>query len=120
MPVVAIIGTHTLVYTSEPEAVRAIFRDVFGFATVDDGDGWLIFELPPAELGVHPGENRVHHEVCLMCDEINATKAELEAKGIEFAGEPVDEGWGISVTMRLPGGADILLYEPRHKTAIAT
>jgi hypothetical protein len=114
----AIVGAHMLVYTSEPEAVRAIFRDVFGFDHVDDGDGWLIFALPPAELGVHPAEYHVRHDVSLMCDDIESTKEELEAKGIEFRGEPVDEGWGIGVTMRLPGGAELLLYEPRHKTAI--
>ena len=114
----AIIGAHALVYTSEPEAVRAIFRDVFGFDHVDDGDGWLIFALPPAELGVHPAEFELRRDVSLMCDDIQATKAELEAKGIEFEGDPVDEGWGIGVTMRLPGGAELLLYEPRHRLAI--
>jgi len=62
----AIIGVHTLIYTSEPEAVRAIFRDVFGWEYVDDGEGWLIFALPPAELGVHPAEHLVRQDVSLM------------------------------------------------------
>jgi catechol 2,3-dioxygenase-like lactoylglutathione lyase family enzyme len=115
---VAITGFHALIYTSEPEAVRAVFRDVFGFEHVDAGDGWLIFKLPPAELGIHPAEHSVRRDVSLMCDDIRATMAELKEKGIEFAGEPEDEGFGIGVTMVLPGGAEVLLYEPRHPTAI--
>ncbi len=80
----AIIGTHALLYTSEPDAVRAILRDVFGWRHVDAGEGWLIFALPPAELGVHPGEgptfdSGVRHQVALMCDEIGATVDELRA-----------------------------------------
>jgi catechol 2,3-dioxygenase-like lactoylglutathione lyase family enzyme len=114
---VAITGVHALVYTSEPDAARAVFRDVFGWNHVDAGDGWLIFALPPAELAVHPSE-QTKHEVCLMCDDLEATMAELRAKGVEFGGEPMDEGFGITVTMRLPGGAELLLYEPRHPTAI--
>ena len=113
----AITGVHALIYTSEPEAVRATFRDVFGFHHVDAGDGWLIFRLPPAELGIHPAE-RPKHEFALMCDDLEATLAELGARGIEFAGEPKDESYGITTVMRLPGGAEIQLYEPRHPTAI--
>jgi predicted enzyme related to lactoylglutathione lyase len=114
----AITGVHALIYTSEPEAVRAVFRDVFGWQHIDAGDGWLIFALPPAELGVHPAEYIVRRDVSLMCDDIRATMAELQAKGIQFAGKPEDEGFGIGVTMLLPGGAEVLLYEPRHPTAI--
>jgi hypothetical protein len=115
---VAIVGVHGLVYTSEPEAVRAIFRDVFGWEHVDAGDGWLIFRLPPAELGVHPSEDVHTRDLLLMCDDLEATMAELGARGIEFRGEPQDEGFGITVTMLLPGGAELMLYEPRHPTAI--
>jgi hypothetical protein len=115
---VAITGVHALVYTSEPDAVRAVFRDVLGWDHVDDGGGWLIFALPPAEVGVHPSEHVTRRDVSLMCDDIHATMAELREKGIEFDGEPVDEGWGIGATMLLPGGAELLLYEPRHETAI--
>jgi hypothetical protein len=113
-----ITGAHVLIYTSEPEAVRAAFRDVFGWKHVDDGDGWLIFALPPAELGVHPGDTP-GHQLSLMCDDIVATMAELRSKGIEFQGEPEDMGYGISVTMLLPGGAEMQLYEPRHATPLA-
>jgi hypothetical protein len=115
---VAVTGAHALIYTSEPEAVRQIFRDAFGFEHVDAGAGWLIFKLPPAELGVHPDEYSVRRDVSLMCDDIRATMDELKAKGIQFAGEPQDEGFGIGVTMILPGGTELLLYEPRHETAI--
>ena len=115
----AITGVHALIYTSEPEAVRAIFREVFRWEHVEGGGGWLIFALPPAELGVHPAEGAARHEVSLMCDDINATTAELREKGIEFDGEAVDEGWGVTATMLLPGGTRLLLYEPRHATAIS-
>jgi catechol 2,3-dioxygenase-like lactoylglutathione lyase family enzyme len=114
---VGVTGFHALVYTSEPEAVRAVFRDVFGWKHVDAGDGWLIFALPPGEVAAHPAE-QPRQELCLMCDDLEATVAELQAQGIEFDGEPKDEGFGITITMRLPGGADLLLYEPRHPTAI--
>lgn len=119
----AITGVHVLLYTSEPEAVRAIFRDVFGWRHVDDGDGWLIFALPPAELGVHPAEGPSYeagtrHQFSLMCDDVGATVDELRSKGIEVVGEPEDEGYGITTTVRLPGGLDVMLYEPRHRTAI--
>jgi len=114
---VSITGVHALVYTSEPEEVRAIFRDVFGWEHVDAGDGWLIFALPPAELGVHPGDS-ARHELSLMCDDLSATMAELYAKGIEFEGEPSEQGYGRSVTVLLPGGLEMQLYQPHHPTAI--
>lgn len=113
----AVTGFHALIYTSEPEAVRAIFRDVFEFEHVDAGEGWLIFRLPPAELGIHPAE-RSKHEISLMCDDLEATMAELRARGVEFTREPQDEGYGITTVMRLPGGSEVQLYEPRHPTAI--
>src|SRR3982074_402413 len=116
----AIIGTHALLYTSEPEAVRAIFRDVFGWKHVDGGHGWLIFALPPAELGIHPGEgptfdSRVRHQLSLMCGDLTTTVAELRSKGVEIRGEPENQGYGIFTTIALPGGLDVLLYQPRHE-----
>jgi hypothetical protein len=120
----AIRGTHLLLYTSEPEALRAMLRDVFTLASVDAGDGWLIFAVPPAELGVHPAEgpsyeSGAHHQVSFMCDDIGATVADLRGRGVRIDGEPKDEGWGISVMMTLPGNCQVQLYEPRHATAIA-
>jgi catechol 2,3-dioxygenase-like lactoylglutathione lyase family enzyme len=119
-----IIGAHVLLYTPEPEALRATLLDAFGWKHVDAGDGWLIFALPPAELGVHPAEGPTHesgvrHQFSLMCDDIEATMRELRAKGIEVKGEPADEGFGITVMLNLPGGVEVLLYEPRHAVAIA-
>jgi predicted enzyme related to lactoylglutathione lyase len=119
----AIIGTHALLYTSEPEAVRGLFRDVFGWKHVDAGHGWLIFALPPAELGIHPAEGPtfeggVRHQLSFMCDDIHQTIADLRSKGIEVRGEPQDEGYGIATSVVLPGGLDVVLHEPRHDTAI--
>jgi hypothetical protein len=89
---------------------------------VDAGEGWLIFALPPAELGVHPAdgptwESGVRHQLTFMCDDLEATIRELEAKGVEVKGDPEDEGWGITVMIGLPGGVEVLLYEPRHPVA---
>jgi predicted enzyme related to lactoylglutathione lyase len=116
----AITGVHTLLYTSEPDAVRAVLRDVFGWRFVDEGGGWLIFALPPAEMGVHPAEgpSGAHHQVSLMCDDITATVADLAARGVEVRGAPNDQGWGVTTTLVLPGGLEMMLYEPRHATAI--
>ena len=118
-----IVGAHVLLYTTEPEALRATLRDVFGWHHVDAGDGWLIFRLPPAELGVHPAEGPTYasgmrHQLTLMCDDIHATVRELRSKGIEVRGEPEDEGWGISVMTVLPGGVEVMVYEARHRAAI--
>jgi hypothetical protein len=112
-----ITGTHTIFYTSEPDALRAVLRDVFEFPHVDAHDGWLIFALPPAELGIHPGD-APSHEISFMCEDINETVAELKAKGIAFEGEPQPAGFGVMATMLLPGGVRAIVYEPRHKTAI--
>jgi predicted enzyme related to lactoylglutathione lyase len=119
----AIIGTHCLLYTSEPEAVRELLRDVFGWQHVDAGEGWLIFAAPPAEMGVHPTEGPgqsvlAHHQVSLMRDDLEATLADLRERGVEVAGEPRNAGYGIVATLRLPGGLDMDLYQPRHPTAI--
>src|SRR5688572_1028561 len=119
----AITGAHMLLYTSEPEKLRAVLRDVFQWKHVDAGEGWLIFALPPAEIGVHPAEGPTYedgmrHQITLMCDDIRATSRELTAKGIEVKGEPVDEGYGITVMLGLPGGVEVMLYEPRHPVAI--
>lgn len=111
----AITGVHALLYTPEADALRALLRDVIGWDHVDDGGGWLIFRLPPAELGVHPAE-ATSQELSLMCDDVRATMDELRARGVTFKDEPHDEGWGVAVTMVLPGGLEMLLYEPRHAT----
>lgn len=113
-----ITGTHALFYSKEAEALRTVLRDVLGFDHVDDGGGWLIFRLPPAELGVHPTDGPASHELSFMCDDIEATVAELATQGIVFEGTPNDVGWGVVTTMVLPGDVKVLLYEPRHSTAV--
>jgi hypothetical protein len=119
----AIIGTHMLLYSSEAEALRAMLRDVFGLKSVDAGSGWLIFAMPPSELGVHPSEgptyeSGVRHQIAFMCDDIHKTVADLRSKGVQIDGEPQDEGYGITIMMTLPGNVAVMLYEPRHATAI--
>ena len=101
----------------DPDADRGFLSEVLELSSVDAGGGWLIFALPPAELGVHPAE-KPSHELSLMCDDLDATVAELRAKGIEFRGEPENQGFGTVITMVLPGGLDMILYQPRHVTAI--
>ena len=113
----AITGVHALLYTSAPDELRAVLRDVLGWDHVDAGGGWLIFKLPPAELGIHP-DSSAHHELSLMCDDLDATIEQLRAKGVEFRGEPDDRRFGRAIAMVLPGGVDVLLYEPAHETAI--
>jgi predicted enzyme related to lactoylglutathione lyase len=115
---VAITAAHVILYTPEAEAVRAFFRDVVGWEHVDAGHGWLIFAAPPTELAVHPSEGSTQHELYLHCDDIQATVAELGAKGVEFRGEPEERAYGIQATMVLPGGLEVGLYEPRHETAV--
>lgn len=121
----SIIGAHALLYSSQADATRAMLRDVFGLNHVDAGGGWLIFTLPPAELGIHPFEGSVGsdgapHKVSFMCDDIQKTAAELRAKGVSVRGEPKDEGFGITVMVDLPGGSEVMLYQPRHPVAIDT
>lgn len=114
-----IIGAHTLIYSSQAEELRDVFREVFGLDHVDAGHGWLIFNLPPAEIAVHPAaEDEAHHEVTLMCDNLETTMATLSARGIEFVGGVHEEPWGLVTRMRLPGDVEMMLYEPRHPTAI--
>jgi catechol 2,3-dioxygenase-like lactoylglutathione lyase family enzyme len=110
-------GVHAIVYSSDAEKARAFFRDTLGYNFADAGRGWLIFALPPAELACHPAEMGGapgKHELYFMCDKIDATVSELKAKGVEFT-EPVsDQGWGLVTRLRIPGGGEIGLYEPRH------
>jgi catechol 2,3-dioxygenase-like lactoylglutathione lyase family enzyme len=113
-----ITGAHAIIFSEDAEAVRAFLRDVLGFDSVDAGGGWLIFALPPAELAAHPAEEGGRHELYLMCDDIEATVEELKPKGVEFAGEVSDEGFGLVTAMKLPGGGEIGLYEPRHPSPI--
>jgi len=113
-----ITGVHALVYSPDAPAVRAFLRDVLGWSHVDSGDGWLIFAMPPAELGVHPTDGAGSHELFLMCDDIEATMADLTAKGAQFTGPPTNQGFGIAATIKLPDGGQLGIYQPRHQTAV--
>ena len=124
-----ITSIHMLIYSDDPDATRAFLRDVLGWPSVEDGesgDGWLIFGTGHSELGVHPTriehdgqtyESPRHHEISLMCDDVAATRAELEAKGATFGSPIVDRGFGLTTMLEVPGADPILLYEPRHSTA---
>jgi predicted enzyme related to lactoylglutathione lyase len=113
-------GVHTIIYAQDADKARAFFRDALNFPSVDAGHGWLIFALPPGEVAAHPtegGESR-RHEMYFMCDDVNKTVAELKRKGVEFTSPVTDQGWGLLTTLKIPGGGEIGLYEPRHPTAI--
>jgi catechol 2,3-dioxygenase-like lactoylglutathione lyase family enzyme len=105
-------GAHAVLFSPDAEAARAFLSDVLGLRSVDAGGGWLIFALPPAEVAVHPGEPR--HELYLMCDDLDATLAELAARGAETSGEVREERWGRVTAIRIPGGGELGLYEPHH------
>jgi catechol 2,3-dioxygenase-like lactoylglutathione lyase family enzyme len=110
-----ISGAHVIVYSRDADADRAFFRDVLEYPHVDAGGGWLIFKLPPGEVAVHPAESQ-SAELYLMCDDVNATVEQLAAKGVT-CGPVSDEGWGLLTSIRLPGGGELGLYEPRHPRA---
>jgi catechol 2,3-dioxygenase-like lactoylglutathione lyase family enzyme len=109
-----ITGAHSVIFSEDAEALRAFFRDVLELPAVDAGGGWLIFGLPPAEVAAHPAEQGGKHELYLMCDDIHATVAALEGKGVNFARPVRDEGFGLMTSIELPGGGELGLYEPRH------
>jgi catechol 2,3-dioxygenase-like lactoylglutathione lyase family enzyme len=106
-------GAHAIIYSTDPDADRAFFRDVLELPSVDVGGGWLIFGLPPAEVAVHPAEENDHHELYLMCDDIEALVAEMKTRRIT-CGAVQDEGWGLLTHVVLPGGGKLGVYEPRH------
>jgi hypothetical protein len=122
-----IIGAHILLYSTDPEADRAFFRDVLEFRSVDIGEGWLIFALPPAEAAVHPssgqfvqlhaGYNLLGAVLYLMCDNLHEFVKALEAKNVRCT-SITEERWGMKTTITLPSGGEIGLYQPRHPTAI--
>ena len=115
-----ITGIHALLYSRDADATRALVRDVLGFSSVDAGHGWLIFALPPAELGIHPAEENGEPgaELYLMCDNVESTISVLRSRGVEIARPVSDQGWGRVTAIRLPGGGALGLYEPRHPTAL--
>jgi hypothetical protein len=124
---VMIAGAHFLLFSKDPEADRAFFKTVLELPSIDLGDGWLLFALPPAELAVHPGDGefvQMHAEhpmlgavLYLMCDDLSSVIGLLKSKGVT-CGNPVEAEWGISTSVRLPSGGEIGLYQPTHRTII--
>jgi catechol 2,3-dioxygenase-like lactoylglutathione lyase family enzyme len=121
-----ITAVHALLYSDDETATRAFLRDVLEWPNVDVHDGWLIFKTGPSELGTHPisapdssdsGSSGVHHEISLMCDDLEQTVAELVAKGVEFTGGPTVQRWGITIMMKVPGAGEVMLYQAGHPTA---
>jgi catechol 2,3-dioxygenase-like lactoylglutathione lyase family enzyme len=122
-----ILGAHVLIYTTNPDADRAFFRDVLEFQGIDIGGGWLIFKLPPSELALHPGDGQFAQRhadhvmpgalVYLMCDDLQATIASLAKRNVQCTDVETEE-WGIRTTIRMPSGGEIGLYQPTHKTAL--
>jgi catechol 2,3-dioxygenase-like lactoylglutathione lyase family enzyme len=124
-----ITSIHTLIYSDDPPATRRFLTEVLGWPSVEhaeSGDGWLIYRTGPSELGVHPTSTEWegttytsprHHEISLMCDDIAATRADLEAKGATFTGPTEDHGYGLVAMLEVPGADAVQLYEPRHRVA---
>jgi hypothetical protein len=110
-------GAHVILYSTDPDADRALLRDLLGLPHVDAGGGWLIQQLPPAEVAVHPGDTSGAVELYLVCDDVEATAAELASRGVAVEGGITDQGWGRLTSIRLPGGGRVGLYEARHPTA---
>jgi catechol 2,3-dioxygenase-like lactoylglutathione lyase family enzyme len=118
-----ITAVHTLVYAEDPDVARAFFRDVLGMPSADTGGGWLIFKTGPSEMGVHPssweydgrtGSTDQRFDLSLMCDDLEATMAELRDKGAEFEGELQQEPWGITTQLKIPGAGTMTLYQPTY------
>src|SRR4051794_18198180 len=111
-------GVHTMFYTSQPEALRAFLRDKLGFPATDVGGGWLIFDLPEADMGCHPadeaGPPSGTHYLSFYCDDIHQTVAELTGRGVEFTDAVRDVGYGLATHFRVPGGFAVQLYQPHY------
>jgi catechol 2,3-dioxygenase-like lactoylglutathione lyase family enzyme len=112
-------GVHTMFYSPKAEELRAFIRDKLGFPSTDVGDGWLIFDLPEAEMGCHPtdpveGPPAGTHDISFYCDDIHKTVAELQSRGVEFVDGVADHGYGLVTHFKMPGNVEVQLYQPRY------
>lgn len=108
-----ITGTHAMIYSRNAEADRAFLRKVIGLPGIDVGGGWMIFAMPPAELGVHPSDENNVHELYLMCDDVNAFVTQMSRKGATCG--PIEaQSWGLATSVSLPGGGSLGVYQPLH------
>ena len=120
-----ITGFHSILFSEDAVATRTFLRDVLGWPSIDAGHGWLIFKTPPSEVGVHPTVSDTgqrwatppHHQCSLMCDDIEATVAELRAKGVPVKGDIEDQGFGLVTEIEVPGAGWMMLYQPKHELA---
>jgi catechol 2,3-dioxygenase-like lactoylglutathione lyase family enzyme len=108
-----ISGAHVIIYSKNAEADRSFFKDVLGFNSIDAGHGWLIFALPPSEVACHPGDENTEHEFYLMCDDLKSTISALAAKNVRCS-DPQELPWGVLTKIKLPGGGELGLYQPKH------
>ena len=108
-----ITGAHSIIYSTAPQADRAFLRDVLKFKSVDAGEGWLIFELPPTELAVHPADKNDLQEIYLICEDVERFVQEMTDQGI--ACSPIEERtWGRITQVTLPGGGSLGVYQAQH------
>ena len=114
-------GVHNMFYSSDPEGLRAFFKDKLGFKSKDIGDGWLIFDISEGDMGVHPGDSTGKsgapsgtHDISFYCDDIYLTVKELKEKGVKFKSEIEDHGYGFVTYMQVPGDFHIQLYQPKY------
>jgi catechol 2,3-dioxygenase-like lactoylglutathione lyase family enzyme len=112
-------GVHTMFYSSQAKELREFIRDKLGFPCTDVGEGWLIFDLPEADMGCHPAEDSDGgksgtHNISFYCDDIAATVAELRAKGVEFVDDITDAGFGLVTFFKVPGDFTLMLYQPKY------
>ena len=110
-------GAHIVIYTKDPEADRAFFRDVLKLSSVDGGYGWLIFAMPPLEAAFHDSEKNDQHELFFMCDDIAATLRDLKSKKVKVS-DVSEQRWGKIAKFELPGGGKIGVYEPKHPSPL--
>jgi len=108
-------GLHAMFYTPKAEEARAFLRDKLGFSFTDVGDGWLIFDAPEADIGCHPSDGEFTHDISFYCDDIETTVAELKERGVEFTTEIEDHGFGMVTMFAMPGGHEVMLYEPKYE-----
>jgi predicted enzyme related to lactoylglutathione lyase len=110
-------GAHMIIYSKDPAADRAFFRDVLQWPHVDAHDGWLIFAMPPSEVACHPLMNGEKHEIYLMCEDVDAFVASMREQGHD-CGDVSDKGWGRFTVLTLPSGGELGVYEPRHRSPL--
>ena len=115
-----ITGVHTMFYSSKAAELRKFIREKLGFTATDVGEGWLIFDLPDAEMGVHPTDSKESppngtHNISFYCDDIEKTVRELKSRGVKFTREIKDQGYGLVTAFVMPGGVEVDLYQPKYK-----